>query len=106
MPRLFTGIELPEEVMWRLSMLRAGLSGASWIDPENYHITLRFVGDISDRDATRFADALDLTEFQSFKLAITGLDVFGGGKPRTLWAAIRPSQELLSLQTAHERVAR
>ena len=28
MPRLFTGIELPEDVVGRLSMLRAGLSGA------------------------------------------------------------------------------
>ena len=48
MPRLFTGIELPGDVVERLSMLRAGLSGAHWIDPDNYHITMRFVGDISD----------------------------------------------------------
>ena len=32
--------------MRRLSSLRGGLPGARWIDPENYHVTLRFIGDI------------------------------------------------------------
>ena len=49
MPRLFTGLEIPREVGQTLSLLRGGLPGARWIDPENYHITLRFIGDIDDR---------------------------------------------------------
>ena len=36
-----------------LSLLRGGLPGARWIDPENYHITLRFIGDIDDRAGAR-----------------------------------------------------
>jgi len=39
MPRLFTGIELPEDLVWRLSAMQAGLAGAHWIDSDNYHIT-------------------------------------------------------------------
>ena len=31
-------------------MLRGGLPGARWIDPENYHLTLRFIGDVDDDD--------------------------------------------------------
>ncbi|MCC2110789.1 MAG: RNA 2',3'-cyclic phosphodiesterase, partial [Hyphomicrobiales bacterium] len=46
MPRLFTAIEVPGQVAEQLSLLRGGLSGARWIDPENYHLTLRFIGDI------------------------------------------------------------
>ena len=53
MPRLFTGLEIPEEVAQSLSLLRGGLPGARWIDPENYHITLRFIGDIDDRAGAR-----------------------------------------------------
>ena len=46
MPRLFTGLEIPAEIGQTLSSLRGGLPGARWIDPENYHVTLRFIGDI------------------------------------------------------------
>ena len=53
MPRLFTGLEIPREVAQSLSLLRGGLPGARWIDPENYHITLRFIGDIDDRARAR-----------------------------------------------------
>jgi 2'-5' RNA ligase len=55
MPRLFVGLEIPREVGQTLSLLRGGLPGARWIDPENYHITLRFIGDIDD--SARSADA-------------------------------------------------
>ena len=34
-------------------MLRGGLPGARWIDPENYHLTLRFIGDVDDDVAAR-----------------------------------------------------
>lgn len=106
MPRLFTGIELPEELVWRLSMMRAGLSGAQWIDPDNYHITLRFAGDIPDVQAGHFADALGDVRFDSFDLEFSGLGSFGGNKPRALWAALKPSPPLQLLQKAHERAAR
>jgi RNA 2',3'-cyclic 3'-phosphodiesterase len=106
MPRLFTGIELPEDIVRRLSVLRAGLSGASWIDPENYHITMRFAGDITDAEANHFADALADIRFDSFDIELNGLGSFGGHKPRALWAAVKPSRELELLQKAHERAAR
>ena len=48
MPRLFTGLEIPADVVQALSMLRGGLPGARWIDSENYHLTLRFIGDVDD----------------------------------------------------------
>ena len=106
MPRLFTGIELPQDIVQRMSMLRAGLNGASWIDPENYHITMRFAGDITDAQASHFADALADIRFDSFDVEMSGLGSFGGNKPRSLWAAIKPSQPLEILQKAHERAAR
>ena len=51
MPRLFTGLEVPTSLAHELAMLRGGLSGARWIDEANYHITLRFVGDIDHATA-------------------------------------------------------
>ena len=46
MPRLFTALEIPRDAALSLSLLRGGLPGARWIDVENYHLTLRFIGDI------------------------------------------------------------
>ena len=46
MPRLFTALEIPRDAALSLSLLRGGLPGARWIDVENYHLTLRFIGDV------------------------------------------------------------
>ncbi len=51
MPRLFTALEIPRNAALSLSLLRGGLPGARWIDVENYHITLRFIGDVDGRTA-------------------------------------------------------
>jgi 2'-5' RNA ligase len=34
MPRLFTALEIPPDVAESLGMMRGGLPGARWIDPE------------------------------------------------------------------------
>jgi RNA 2',3'-cyclic 3'-phosphodiesterase len=106
MPRLFTGIEIPPRLISRLSMLRGKLAGARWIDPENFHLTLRFAGDIDDLQAHAFASALEEIDFDSFDVSIEGLGSFGGNKPRALFAGVRLSDPLERLQKAHERAAR
>lgn len=55
MPRLFTGLEIPGDVGFALSLKRGGLHGARWIDPSNYHITLRYIGDVDHRTAHEIA---------------------------------------------------
>jgi 2'-5' RNA ligase len=106
MPRLFTGLELPSRTVDRLALLRGKLAGARWIDPENYHITLRFAGDIDTVQANAFASALDDIQFDSFDICIDGLGSFGGNKPRALFASVKLNAPLERLQKAHERAAR
>jgi 2'-5' RNA ligase len=106
MPRLFSAIEIPKSVAERLTMLRAGLTGARWIDPENYHLTLRFIGDVDGATARDFESALGEIVAAPFELEVTGLGSFGGGKPRAIFAGIGRSQGLDALQRANERAAR
>jgi len=105
LPRLFTGLEIPAEVGFALSLKRGGLYGARWIDPENYHITLRFIGDVDHAVANEVTDGLDrLTHSESFKIRLNQLGAFGGDKPRALYAAVENNASLQRLQAAQERV--
>jgi 2'-5' RNA ligase len=104
MPRLFTGLEIPSEIGLSLSMLRGGLPGARWIDPENYHVTLRFIGDVDDVVAHEVASLLGRVRRQPFELRVEELKSFGGRKPRAIVAALGPAQALMELQGEHERL--
>lgn len=105
MPRLFTGLEIPQDVAFALSLKRGGLTGARWIAPENYHITLRYIGDVDHQTADEVADSLDrLSNSLRFGVRLTQLGSFGGDKPRALFAGVEPSEALARLQSAHERV--
>ena len=106
MPRLFSAIEIPANIAQRLSMLRSGLAGARWIDPENYHLTLRFIGDVDGPTAHDFAQALNEIDMPPFTLRLDGLGSFGGRKPRAIFAQLAPSEALGALHRAHDRAAR
>lgn len=106
MPRLFAGLELPEEARERLSELEAPLPGARWMEIDEIHLTLRFAGDIDNRKARDFADALSAIDRDVLQIRINGLGVFGGNEPRALWAGIDPNPALEQLARDCERAAR
>jgi RNA 2',3'-cyclic 3'-phosphodiesterase len=106
MPRLFSAIEIPQSIAAHLTLARAGLTGARWIDPENYHLTLRFIGDVDGATARDFTLALGEIAQLPFELRFNGIGSFGGRKPRAIFAGIAPSDALDSLQRANERAAR
>src|ERR1700704_6168591 len=106
MPRLFTAIEIPEAIRQHLSLIRAPLGGAKWIEPDNMHITLRFVGDVDGRTADEFASLLAGIRARPFALSIQGLGAFGGREPKVLWAGVKAGEELNALYRANERAAR
>jgi RNA 2',3'-cyclic 3'-phosphodiesterase len=104
MPRLFAALEVPRDAALSLSLLRGGLSGARWTDTENYHITLRFIGDVDRHMAGEIADALDRVQRYSILVSLSGVGAFGGKKPHSVYAAVAPSAELTLLQSELERI--
>jgi RNA 2',3'-cyclic 3'-phosphodiesterase len=104
MPRLFTGVEIPPEVGQALASLRGGLPGARWIDPENYHLTLRFIGDVDDTTAHEVASMLGRVRRGAFELRLDGLSSFGGRKPRAVVATASQAQPLIEVQAEQERM--
>ncbi|MEM6383278.1 MAG: RNA 2',3'-cyclic phosphodiesterase [Pseudomonadota bacterium] len=104
MPRLFTGLEVPRQVRDHLALLQSGLPGARWIDPDNFHVTLRFIGDVDGSMAREVVCALDQVERAPMTLTIEGLGAFGGNKPHSLQARVRITPDLLALQAEQERM--
>ncbi len=104
MPRLFTGVEIPDDVAFDLDLMKGGITGSRWIDRDSFHITLRFIGDIGDGLAREIVYELDGVTARPFSLRLKGIDVFGGNKPHTLYAGVEESADLRRLQQVHERI--
>jgi 2'-5' RNA ligase len=106
MPRLFTGLEIPSDIALGLANMRGGLTGARWIDAENYHMTLRFIGDIDDATARDVFVTLEQIRRPPFTVTLEMLDSFGGARPRAIVARAKATQSLVELQAEHERLMR
>lgn len=106
MPRLFTALEVPADLAAELASLRGGLYGARWIGVENYHLTLRFIGDIDDWTAREIDYELGRIRRSPVTVTLEGLSPFGGDKPRAIVARAQAGQGLVDLQGEQERLIR
>jgi 2'-5' RNA ligase len=98
MLRLFVGIAFPPELKLRLSLLCSGLPGVRWVDPGNFHLTVRFIGETAEDIAADIDMALARLKARRFTLQLAGTGVFGGGKPRQLWVGAERHPDLLALR--------
>jgi len=103
--RLFSAFRVSQEAEDWLSELELDLAGARWIDPEDYHVTLRFFGEVDRHQAADISASLAATRQVGFEARLTGLSCFGGNQPRALVADVAASGALEDLHRAHERAA-
>jgi len=106
MPRLFTALEIPAEIASALTLHRGGLVGARWIEPADYHVTLRFLGDIDRRMAHDIDSFLNDVSAQPLTITLDQLGSFGGDRPRAVFARVQPNPSLSELQADLERLMR
>ena len=109
MIRLFVGFPLPASVRHQVALLASGLPGARWSDSENYHLTLRFIGEVDEGTAEDIDTALLKIDVESFDVTLSGIGYFGKPKAaRALWVGVAPSEPLLRLrakiETALQRI--
>jgi RNA 2',3'-cyclic 3'-phosphodiesterase len=103
MPRLFTALELPRAVVDQLAFLRGGVVGARWLEPETYHVTLRFIGDVDAAVARDIDETLGDIRKSEILVRFDELSWFGGDRPRAIVARVKPDPALMDLQAEHER---
>jgi len=111
--RMFVAIELPEaarNAVHALGLrLRREKDGASWVRPENMHLTLRFYGDVPDTRMRPLIESLCLriAPLRGPQLLTRGIGAFPSvRRPSILWAGLETlSGDLNALQQAAEAAA-
>ena len=99
--RSFIAIQLPQELRSALRELAAPLQGLSlnvkWVPESNYHLTLKFLGDIAPDDIHGLTDHLQaLAERDSFSLSLGGWGMFPDRKrPSVIWVGLGGDLEAL-----------
>ncbi len=102
--RLFVAIALPEDLRVRLARLQQGVPAARWADPDNLHLTLRFIGEADGAQAHDLDAALTQVRALCFELTLAGVGRFGQGrKARALWVGVTPVPELDRLRRRVEQ---
>jgi RNA 2',3'-cyclic 3'-phosphodiesterase len=108
--RLFVALDLPWELRERLRAMTAlSIPGARWVAPENYHLTLRFIGETPGYRAEEIDHALGALKAPGFMLTLSGLGTFSkGGRVVSLWIGVErnPSLDHLraKIETALQRI--
>jgi 2'-5' RNA ligase len=101
--RLFVGLELPWELKQQLSLLVSGLPGARWVPTENYHLTLRFIGEVPPYRAEELDAALSALRGKGLVLSLGGVGTFEkAGRAVALWVGVTRNPALEHLQTKVE----
>lgn len=101
MSRYFLAIVPPEPICNGLTAWQplAG-KGIKPVRPEQLHLTLHFLGELTDEDRDSVKSMVETTRFSSFSLTLRGLGTFPAGiTPRVLWAGIDESRELARLHS-------
>lgn len=107
--RLFVALALPEPLTEALSTIAMGIPGARWIRPENYHLTLRFIGEVQNWQAEEVDEALAGIRARPFDLSLSSLGTFEKqGRIQSLHVVAERNDALTHLQnkieTALQRV--
>ncbi len=101
--RLFLALDLPWPLKQRVSMLAGGVPGARWVPPENYHLTLRFIGETPKHRAEEIDASLFALRAPGFPLTLSGIGTFAkGGRTVSLWAGVERNPQLDHLQNKIE----
>jgi len=112
--RVFIAIDIDEAIKKALADLQSELrskidikkSDAKWVNPNNVHLTLKFLGEIKDEQVV---DVCNITKdvagrHNSFDIDVETVGHFGGRSARVLWVGVGETcDQLLALQEDLER---
>lgn len=105
--RCFIAIDLPDEVHAALARLQAEFGAAlpaksadaRWTHPAGIHLTLKFLGHVSEAEVEAVIESLaPLGAFEKFSIEVRGLGFFPGPRrPRVFWVGVEAPPALQAL---------
>lgn len=101
--RTFVALDLPEPIRSALrqkqAAFRAACPDARWTRIEGIHLTLKFLGEISDAQSSQVTNALaSLAPFKPFPIEVKGFGFFPDARrPRVFWAGLEAPVDLIQL---------
>ena len=88
--RLFVALQPTEPVRTTLAGLSEDMAKVNWTPSPQFHITLRFIGEVSAAQARQMEEALARVRVRPFFLESEGVGGFPPrGRPHVLWAGVR-----------------
>jgi len=107
--RTFIAVEIDRAIRARagelIALLRGTAADVKWVEPQNLHLTLKFLGDVHQRDILAVCRAVQqgAAELAPFELEVRGAGAFpNAARPRTVWlGATTGAQEMIVL---HDRI--
>lgn len=113
MPRIrtFIGIHVGEEIRARLVSLQEQLaiieSDVKWVEPENLHLTLLFLGEVDQRETIDICRAAQkaIQDMPAFVVSVEAVGCFPNiRRPRTLWVGVgKGADEVCAVHDAIEK---
>lgn len=92
--RVFIAVDLTDQLKEPIIKMQRDFMGAGVdmkpVEPENLHITLRFIGEISRDLVEELKKRLSNVKYNQFTIHIRGIGAFPSiDRPRVIWVALR-----------------
>lgn len=100
--RLFTALDLPEAIRDRFAELQTPEAlSARWTSPDQFHVTVRFIGDATSEEARRYEAALDQVDAGPVECVPYGLDALPSRRdPSVLIVGLERTEGLMQVYRA------
>jgi RNA 2',3'-cyclic 3'-phosphodiesterase len=102
--RLFIALESKELESYFRELQKKIPGGASLAFTNSFHLTLKFLGEVEEKDLGRIKEALSSVEFREIDSKLSNMGVFPSEKYlRVVWIGLSGAEEIIRLQESIEK---
>lgn len=101
--RLFIAVSLPEEIKQNLFELQQKLPEAKLNLVREFHLTLKFLGEVKESEVSKLKEALAKVKLEKFRAGLSKIGVFDESFIKVVWVGVEPEEKITKLQQEVEK---